>query len=59
MTSKLDRKSRPLEGESRKCFRKEVTARGVQCADGSSRLRTETAWLCRAVENHCLGDIFF
>ena len=46
MTSKLGRRSRPLEGESSKCFRKEVTARGVQCADGSSRLRTETAWLC-------------
>ena len=46
MTSELGRKSRSLEGEPRKCFGKGVMAMGVQCADGSSRLRTETSRLC-------------
>ena len=46
MTGELGRKSRSLEGESRKRFGKEVMAMGVQYADGSSRLRTETSRLC-------------
>lgn len=46
MTGELGRKSRSLEGESRKHFGKEVMAMGVQCADGSSRPRTETSQLC-------------
>lgn len=58
MTGELGRKSRSLEGESRKRFGKEVMAMGVQCADGSSRRRTETSQLCCAVENHHLGDLF-
>ena len=36
----------PWKVSPRKRFGKEVMAMGVQCADGSSRPRTETSQLC-------------